>query len=107
MALAQSVASHYAAASKGRLSRCTVLGSTPNRTAILRTLSPVSLRAFRAAEMRASMNIELTACRRFMQGVERWPLVLALGAADAVIFVDVDLPPSRLGRLLGAARVPG
>jgi putative SOS response-associated peptidase YedK len=27
-----------------------VLGSTPNRTAILRTLSPVSLRAFRAAE---------------------------------------------------------
>jgi hypothetical protein len=51
MALARSVAFHYAAASKGRLIRCTVLGSTPNRTAILRTLSPVSLRAFRAAEM--------------------------------------------------------
>ena len=56
MALAQSVASHYAAASKGRLIRCTVLASTPNRAAILRTLSPVSLRAFRAAEMRASMS---------------------------------------------------
>jgi len=35
--------------------RCTVLGSMPNRAAILRTLSPVSLRAFRAARMRASM----------------------------------------------------
>ena len=48
MASPQSVASHYAAASKGRLIRCTVLGSTPNRAAILRTLSPVSLRAFQS-----------------------------------------------------------
>ena len=41
---------HAAAlASKGRLIRCTVLGSMPNRAAILRTLSPVSLRAVRAA----------------------------------------------------------
>jgi len=53
MALARSVASHYAAASKGRLIRCTVLGSTPNRTAILRTLSPVSLRAFGDDDARA------------------------------------------------------
>jgi hypothetical protein len=42
--------------SKGRLIRCTVLGSTPNRAAILRTLSPVSLRAFRAALMRRSIS---------------------------------------------------
>jgi hypothetical protein len=61
MALARSVASHYAAASKGRLIRCTVLGSTPNRAAILRTLSPVSLRAFSAAEMRASMSAAMRA----------------------------------------------
>jgi hypothetical protein len=45
-------------------------------------------------------NIELTACCRFMQGTERWPLVLALGAADAVILVSVyDLPAGALGYL--------
>jgi hypothetical protein len=35
-----------------------------------------------------------------MQGIERWPLVLALGAADAVILVDVnDLPAGALCNL--------
>lgn len=50
LASALSAASGHATASKGRLIRCTVLGLTPNRAAILRTLSPVSLRAFRAAD---------------------------------------------------------
>jgi hypothetical protein len=35
-----------------------------------------------------------------MKGIERWALVLALGAADAVIFVDVDyLPAGSVGYL--------
>src|SRR5215467_1922327 len=34
---------------KGRLIRCTVLGSTPKRLAMPRTPSPVRLRSFRAA----------------------------------------------------------
>ena len=46
---------HAVAPSKGRLIRWTVLGSTPNRAAIFRTLSPVSLRTFRADRMRASV----------------------------------------------------
>ena len=35
-----------------------------------------------------------------MKGIERWALVLALGAADAVILVDVyDLPAGPVGDL--------
>src|SRR5215468_133718 len=47
---------HYAAASKGRLIRCTVLGLTPNLSAILRTPSPVRPRAFRASRIRRSRS---------------------------------------------------
>jgi hypothetical protein len=44
------------ASSKGRLIRCTVLGLTPKRLAILRTPPPVSLRSFSAARMRFSSS---------------------------------------------------
>ena len=45
-------------------------------------------------------NIEFAAGSGLMQGIECWPLVLALGAADAVVLVDVDdIPTSSLGDL--------
>ena len=65
MAFMQSVASHLAAASKGQMIRCTVLGSTPNRAAILRTLSPVSFGPLRTAGgMRASMSAAIRGAAR-------------------------------------------
>lgn len=48
---------HAATPSKGRLTRCTVLGSTPKRLAIPRTPSPVHLRSFRAARTMASSGL--------------------------------------------------
>jgi hypothetical protein len=47
---------HAAASTKGRLIRCTVLGSTPKRLAMPRTPSPVRLRSFRAAWIRFSSS---------------------------------------------------
>src|SRR5262249_58962269 len=47
---------HTAMSAKGRLIRCTVLGSTPKRLAMPRTPSPVRLRSFRAAWIRFSRS---------------------------------------------------
>ena len=56
--------------------------------------------AAKAIDRPGHNDIELAASRGFMQGIERWPLVLSFGAADAVIAVDVnDLPSGALGDL--------
>jgi hypothetical protein len=56
--------------------------------------------AAKAIDRSSHDDIELAASRRFMQGIECWPLVFGFGAADAVIAVDVNnLPPGPLGDL--------
>ena len=39
-------------------------------------------------------DIELPACGRRVQGVKSRPFILALGAADAVISINVNDPPA-------------
>jgi hypothetical protein len=77
--------------------RCTVLGSTPNLAAIFRTLSPVSLRAFKAVRIRASVSdatpshddVEFTPGCGLMEGIEGRALILGLCTGNAVVLVDL------------------